>query len=120
MSYSNYNKYESSNYGRFEPPPMSQEERNKRDQIYSLKRKIIQQYVNQYGLQKLQSDYFGMDEFYYDKKEKKLYKKRNDFGDHTTNYVIQFDPQQWLKGVSFDTLFEITHDNHIWEINGLL
>ncbi len=65
---------------------------------------LINQYVKNHGLIELQSDYLGMDSYYYDKKMRTMYK--------VSNVCSQYS--------SPNPIFEISKDEHILKLNSLI
>lgn len=78
-------------YGKFEPLPPTEDEKNKHHEIHEERQRRIKQYVEDNNLTKLECDYFGMDSYYYDNKTQKLYKVCN-IGGSNPKFVLDNDP----------------------------
>ena len=87
------------NFGRFEPLPPTEDEKNKRAEIHKERQQRIKQFVEDKKLTKLKCDYFGMDSYYYDNITPQVYKVCNIGGSHPK--------------------FELDNDPHILHLNNL-
>ena len=85
------------NYSKFQPLPKTDEEIAESKERQKIRNDNIQKIVNDNNLIQLERDYLDMDHYYYDKKNKKMYK-------------LVFDK-------STIPIFEVSQDFHILEIN---
>lgn len=97
-------------YAKYEPLPMSSEEKKNQDRISKEKneeyRQKINRIVQEHDLIKLRCDYFGMSSFYYDRKTRTLYE---------VNDVLS--QSKFCSGGN--EIFRVSHDQHILRLNNL-
>lgn len=72
----------------------------------NVRQQLIQQHVKKHGWIELQCDYFGMDSYYYDTKQKIMYRVTN---------VVGWNPNRDISPV-----FEVCRDEHILKLNSLM
>ncbi len=107
-----FNKYET-NYGVFElTEEQKEEKRIIQNRNAELRRQLIDKHVKDNNLIPLNNAYLGMDSFYYDKKENKIY--AISYNGSTTNIEyknISYDVAQHLKEYNPSILQEYTYAN---------
>lgn len=81
-----------------------QDKRKVEYDLNTKRQELIKKYVTSNGLVELQSDYLGMDSYYYDRKNRIMYKVCNIC--------------DWSKNVN--PVFEISNDQHILQLNSLI
>lgn len=103
------------NYSEFEPYPFTNEEKTKMEQIGMQKQTMLQKFIDQNQLLKIHTDYFSIEQFFYNKNTKKLYKtschlvKKDD--------LYNYDDDQFFNNL--ENNFTEIHDPHILEMNEL-
>ena len=99
-----FSNYPSSNYDNYESVvKYTSESLRKQEPFNEIRQQLIAKIVNENRLVELQSDYYGMDSYYYSKERNIMYKVSN-----ICDYTNNVNPK-----------FEVSYDRHIIELNNL-
>ncbi len=94
-------------YSAYVPMGPTEGEKQKANEEQKQRTELIAQYVKTNGLTRLECNYFGMDNYYYNHETKTMYK------------VNVLCPSKYSKHEA-SPIFEVSHDAHILELNHLL